>query len=188
MKTMVKTAHLKQIIDKVSLVNDVVPNLNRGGCGIFALALAEALTAKGILAELVIASPWGTPTGEHGTQIINELYNDHKTNNSKFTISSLHEKDIHLYHVLVKVNIKADNGELTSVLLDSEGVYESLNESDSWSRCEIEAIINIETFRPLVESEEGWNSMYNRMMNSKVYNLVNRAVNSAIKTLEYATI
>jgi hypothetical protein len=185
---MIKTAHLEQIIDKVSLVNDVVPNLNRGGCGIFALALAEALTAKGILAELVIASPWGTPTGTIGTQIVNELYNEYKTNNSKFTILSLHEKDISLFHVLVKVNVKADNGEYVSLLLDSEGVYESLHETDSWSNCEFEAVLNIETFRPLAESEEGWNSTYNRMMNAKVYNLVNRAVNSVIKTLEYATI
>lgn len=180
---MVKTAHLEQIIDKVSLVNDVVPNLNRGGCGIFALALAEALTAKGIHTELMIISPDGTPTGDTGTQIINELYNEHKTNNSKFTVHSLHQYDIQLHHVLVKATV--ENG---SVLLDSEGVYESLNETESWSHCEFEAVLNIETFRPLAESEEGWNSMYNRMMNAKVYNLVNRAVNSVIKTLEYATI
>jgi hypothetical protein len=175
---MIKVSKLEEIVNQLEPINDVVPNLNAGGCGIFALALADNLYAKGIRCKLAIIGVFGTTDENVYNSKIYEVLERCKKNNSEINAKQLHLNGLTLYHVMVEVET-----ETGKVYLDSEGVYDHPRNS-RWS-IEIEGLADIETIRPFIEHPVGWNQMYNRNFNAKVYKMVNSAVKKSIKEPVY---
>lgn len=171
---MIKAIELKEIIDNISNINFVIPNLNHGGCGVFAQALAEKLMSKGVHCEIAIIGEMGTGNEEIINNSIYNVYNKCKEKHYDFNARALHNSGMTIYHVMTKV--KTYEG---TFYADSEGIY--THPANSRWNVEIEGICDIETFKPLIESTVGWNKMYSREMDSRVYKMIDSAVNRVIK-------
>ena len=175
---MIKVDNLKEIVNQLKVINDVIPNLNYGGCGIYALAVAENLYAKGIPCELAIIGSMGTTDEVIYNNSVYNVVKRCKRRNREINARRLHDNGFTLYHVMVKIET-----ETGTVYIDSEGVYDH-PENSRWS-VGIEGIADIETMRPFIENTEGWNSSFNRQWISKIYSYVNTVIERTIKTPVY---
>jgi hypothetical protein len=175
---MIKVDNLKEIVNQLKVINDVVPNLNHGGCGIFALTLADNLYAKGIQCQLAIIGSMGTTNEVIYNNSVYNVVEICKKRNSEINARQLHDNGFTLYHVMVQVETQEG-----TFYLDSEGIYDHPRNS-RWS-IDIEGVADIETMRPFIERPEGWNRMYNRNFNAKVYKMVNSTIEKVIKTPIY---
>lgn len=171
---MVKLRKLKQLVQNYNVINDVIPTLNIGGCGVFALTLADALKRKGIETEAIIIGYNGIKDINKARGIIDQIANKYKKIYLPFNLHSLADNGFTIHHIMLK--IETDHG---TVYIDSEGIYDHPGNS-RWKLL-IEGTGSIESLRELVECKEGWTSIYNRCHNPKVHKIVNNAVNQAFK-------
>jgi hypothetical protein len=165
------TRHLiEKTLEKMKYVNTVIPNLNCGGCGVFAHALASELEHKGLKPKVaVIASNCFRYLEDNFVE--NLLQSEHE-----LTAKKINDSGADIAHMMVYI-------EEEDLYIDSEGIYGSLRES-SWSNYKHQFNMTVEHTGIIVANASGWNSRFDRKFIPKVYDIVICAVNKAINKIE----
>jgi len=160
-------ALIQKTVEALNKVNTVVPNLNCGGCGVFAHALAFELELKGFKPQVaVIANSFFKPLPD---TFADELLEKGETLSAR----KLNASGADLAHLMVYI---PEEG----IYADSEGVYEDIKES-SWSSCKHQFNLSVKNAGIIAENPEGWNSSFDRHFVPKVYDMVFKAVNKIFK-------
>jgi hypothetical protein len=165
------TRHLiEKTLEKMKYVNTVIPNLNCGGCGVFAHALASELEHKGLKPKVAVIA-----SNCHGYLEDNFIEKLNVTED-KLTAKKINESGGDIAHMMVYI-------EEEDLYIDSEGIYRSLRESE-WSNYKHQFNMTVEHTGIIVANAEGWNRMFDRKFIPKVYDIVICAVNKAINKIE----
>ena len=165
------TRHLiEKTLEKMKYVNTVIPNLNCGGCGVFAHALASELEHKGLKPKVAVIA-----SNCHGYLEDNFIEKLNVTED-KLTAKKINESGGDIAHMMVYI-------EEEDLYVDSEGVYGSLRESQ-WSDCKHQFNMTVEHTGIIVANASGWNRMFDRKFIPKVYDIVINAVNKVINNIE----
>jgi hypothetical protein len=162
------TRHLiEKVLEKMQHVNTVIPNLNCGGCGVFAHALAAELEFKGLKPKIAVISNRDVPklSDDFAEKVLKEK--------NVLTARELNASGADIAHMMVYL-------EEEGLYIDSEGVYTSLRES-GWSGYRHQFNMSVEHTCTIVESPDGWNSRFDRNFIPKIYQIVFSAVNKVIK-------
>lgn len=131
-------------------VGNEINNLNRGGCGVFAVELYKRLKGLelGVEPQLWILSSWSS-TEERYREIREML----RANNTRRTLGQFNDYDWYLSHVVV---------EFAGGWFDGTGFYrdfESLN--GNWG-CRNAFKIEFEDMETMVSDPSGWNDTFDR--------------------------
>lgn len=170
---------LKAIHNQVSKINDVVDNLNRGGCGIFAHALSKELIKIGIPAKVLTFSLWGSKIknyNQDGIRCAKEIIN-----RGFHWEPAYRAHDIGLAHLMVYVK----NGE-NEYFIDSEDIYfgqdDYYNRSTWYARgLQINTLISSNDCGLISNDDNGnWNNAFDRKLIPFVYEFVKEKINLVI--------
>lgn len=149
----------RNLHENVESINDAIPDINSGGCGIFAEHLYKTLIKLGLKPTIVIIT---NDIDRMPFYVENkELY--------------LEESDAYIRHVMI---------ELDTYLIDSKGVYFSLEET-KW-HCEgeeNEIEISIELLTYWNSKPELWNPWFNRDHIKTIETKLNKCYNKIKKSL-----
>lgn len=162
------TKHLiEKTLEKMKYVNTVIPNLNSGGCGVFAHALAAELEYKGLKPKIAVIA------NNHLPKLSDDFAEKVLKEKNTLTARELNASGADIAHMMVYL-------EEEGLYIDSEGVYTSLSESN-WSGYKHQFNMSIEHTEIIVESPDGWNPRFDRKFIPKIYQLVFSAVDKVIK-------
>jgi hypothetical protein len=166
---------LQKALERMQYVNTVIPNLNSGGCGVFAHALASELEYKGFKTKVAVLAnkSFGYLQDEFIDYVIEEVLDGEE---EKLTARVLNNSGSDIAHMMVYLE---DEG----IYVDSDGVYESLEESD-WSSYRHQFSMSVKHTGLIASRHEGWNPTFNRMFMPRIYDIVFNAVNRVIKSVE----
>jgi hypothetical protein len=166
---------LQKALERMQYVNTVIPNLNSGGCGVFAHAMASELEHKGFKPKVAVLAnkSFGYLEDDFVEEIIEHVLDGKE---EKLTAKVLNDSGSDIAHMMVYL-------EEEDLYIDSEGVYECLGESD-WSSYKHQFNMSVEHTGLIVSKTPGWNPTFNRKFIPKIYDIVFNAVNKAIKGTE----
>ena len=147
------------------------PDLNCGGCGAFALYLSKELDKIGVDHSIVwIGENYGD-CDEDTHELLHSVFHD---NGQWSNVTNFHDVDISLTHIMIDID---------GYLVDSTGVYMSLDDTEFYMKSEL-GVITQEQLEWLVSNPEGWNSWFNRDDMPKVNKMVKKAMKKIAKNLE----
>jgi hypothetical protein len=126
---------------RLEKINNKIPHINRGGCGVFAVELAIRLKKIKVPCKLVIIDTWG---------IIDD-YTDDLENNGYISPDSIKPS-----HVMVKVGRR---------YIDSDGVFNKSHIDNEWTDPNLFEI-KPEQFIQAALTEYGWNPRFTRSKKS----------------------
>ena len=158
--------------EKLNKINHIVPNLNCGGCGIFAHALGAELQSAGINCKVVSLGP--DKPKEAPDKIVERL-----KSNGELTPKSCHDNGIQIWHLMVEV--KNEKG--VNFYIDSTGVkYSDDNGRIHFAGrgCYIDGRMSIEDCKTISDIVHGWNSRFDRSFIPKIYDFVKRRVQTIL--------
>jgi len=155
---------INSIARNLKEINRIVPNLNYGGCAVFAHALGAELEKNGFKTNIVSIGfflPENDP---------NSIVKNLKRNNAEITPDSLHQNGMGLCHLLVEV---IDGGEC--YYLDSNGINVPVDENAiifQDRRLFIDGRMSIEDCGTIANIEYGWNERFDRQFIPMIYDYV----------------
>lgn len=165
---------INSIAQNLTDINHVIPNLNRGGCGVFAHALGSELEKNGFDVKIIslgFSRPFFNP---------NDIVENLKRTNKEVSPYTLHQNGMGLCHLLVEVN---DGDE--RIYLDSNGINVPVEEDDViefQDRCFfIDGRMSVEDCGIIANIESGWNNAFDRTFVPKVYDFVKKKLSKIIR-------
>ena len=145
-----KRDKLFSVLSKLSVINQKYSNINRGGCGVFALYLSKELDKRNIKHDIL----WIGDDYHNAEKVIRNTFQS----NSNVTLEDFSDNGIFLSHVMVKIGKK---------FIDSEGVYKGFDNTRWSHRRVLSKMSNKELFK-LVDSSHGWNDTFQRKLIPKI--------------------
>ncbi len=161
---------MRQLIDTIVMLNKEIsikiPEVNRGGCGVFALKMVKELKKLGYNPNIVILTNWMEDYGDK-KDTLNNLLN-------KIPVGSLEKKDTSFSHCCVEIG---------GLYFDAH--YVGLDFLRKWEDYEV----NINNTYTIEEMEValkvgGWNGAYNRRKRNPTLNSIIKK--SISKNFSYA--
>jgi len=165
---------INSITEKISKINSTIPNINRGGCGIFAHALGAQFEKNGLKVNIVSVSV-SVSSVERVQQNPNKIIKKLRDNNIDISPRNLfYCGDLSLSHMLVEV---IDGN--VSLYFDSNGKCDIINNKLNFCKTSgfIECRMSLEDCRIISEIEDGWNNTFDRASIPKVYEFVKKTIN-----------
>jgi hypothetical protein len=162
MKKEVKIA--KKLYENYKCINRIIPNLNYGGCGVFAENLYVRLVKLGLKPKIAIITD-----DIKGVKRFVRL--------SKYNPCSraIYLTDIDVHHIVIKLGNK---------LMDSEGVYDNISSIKHYRR-QVFKLYDKVPIRLLKEMNDTleWNPCFNRKSIFRVEHILEESYNKVKKSL-----
>lgn len=157
---------------ELPIVKDNFPEINYGGCGVFALFLSKELDKLGIEHSITWIGQYEGYDSDYNTHdLIHSIFDD---NGSKTNVCDFHNNDLTLSHIMVVID---------GYLVDATGVYLDLDDAD-WGNREELAIITQKQLELLVSKPDGWNDWFDRDNIPNVGKMVKKIMKKVAKGLE----
>lgn len=131
-------------------INRWYPNINSGGCCVYAAMVAEELHKRGVDVCIIVAAECSDDDEGHNADL-NYLERNIKSNSK----ADWNNNGVFFNHVGIEFRIGDD-----IYHYDSNGVHPEDVMLDCWRL--YEGRISIETAKSLAEEAEGWNTTFNR--------------------------
>lgn len=171
---------LRTLVHNLQRVN-VIPDINSGGCAVFASLLGEELLKLGYDVKVV-------SIGFTGSHDPDAKYNNIKETNPRCTPDLLHNNGIDLCHLLVE--LQTSNG---PVYIDSNGINHLMPDGaipfmNGAYIFYIDGRMPVSGCTEIAKVARGWNPIYDRSNNNKMKLEILQAVSSIrqIKEEQYA--
>ena len=158
---------VKKINSELTGIDFIIPNLNRGGCGVFTSELAQNLRHYGYEVSVVSLGPKSIPE-------LNRITADHLKSTNDFTLRELHNRGLGLWHFLTKWTDESG----TTWYIDSEGVHTENEMVKKWHAF-VELELTVDEMTDLSNQTDGWNTMFDRQFIPKLAKKIREKVYSA---------
>jgi hypothetical protein len=153
-----KSAKLLSVLNGLSIIEKKYSEVNCGGCGAVALYISDELNKRDIKHDIV----WIGDSFFVNKKLIKSILKS----NTNVTLGEFNNNGIYLSHAMIRIR----KG-LNYYFVDATGVYNGFKNTE-WKHRDILAKLKFEELKPLVDSADGWNEMFNRNDMPKIKTLV----------------
>jgi hypothetical protein len=145
-------------------ISKIIPDINYGGCGVFAHALGKQLNQKNIDNKIIgLGTLLRIECGPD--EMIEKTYKYH----SELTAETLHRTGADVMHLMVEVEVDS-----RFYLVDSTGIYEDINRHPLFGErnLKIDTRMTVDECGILASNAKGWNSRFDRSFIPKIYDFI----------------
>lgn len=157
--------------------NAMFPNLNYGGCCVYAAEIARILQKAGYAVRVVTGRPWEWGSDHPQIDDIRDIILKNNCDNRKKCNWSMH--DIGFWHVAVQVRIR---DEWYSCDSDTVTIGAAQFGKDRRMHTAPGSGFTVEEAIGFASESEGWNSMFDRQQIPAVHSLIRKHLSALLPT------